>query len=149
MFWYVKGMNSCFSPFEKKMWKINFGTKELIRQSNFIKLIEQQLSIANVSILQMATIAANNSMVKTDFSDVCGTHIHTLKHIWPASVPQLDARSTDDQEVAVRDWSWNIFYGHSLHSADSRRAVSVSGKRMCTILVNCLEDYACSKRVVK
>ena len=36
------------------------------------------------------------------------------------------------------DWSWNIFYGHSLPSADSR--MSVSGERMCTILVNRLED---------
>ena len=43
-------------------------------------------------------------------------------------------RPTGDQEVADltpprsatffrRDWSWNIFYGHSLPSADSRRAV--------------------------
>ena len=43
-------------------------------------------------------------------------------------------RPTDDQEVLGstpaevgnifrRDWSWNIFYGHSLPSADSRRAV--------------------------
>ena len=52
----------------------------------------------------------------------------------PASVAQLDARPTGDQEVAgstpaevgnilCGDWSWNIFYGHSLPSADSRRAV--------------------------
>ena len=33
-----------------------------------------------------------------------------------------------------------IFYDHSLPSADSRRAVSVSGERMCTILVNRLGD---------
>ena len=43
-------------------------------------------------------------------------------------------RPTGDQEVAGQppprsatffrgDWSWNIFYGHSLPSADSRRAV--------------------------
>ena len=43
-------------------------------------------------------------------------------------------RPTGDQEVGVQppsrsatffrgDWSWNIFYGHSLPSADSRRAV--------------------------
>ena len=43
-------------------------------------------------------------------------------------------RPTGDQEVAGStsprsetffrgDWSWNIFYGHSLPSADSRRAV--------------------------
>ena len=40
----------------------------------------------------------------------------------------------------LRDWSWNIFYGHSLPSADSRRAVVSTGERMCTILVNRLED---------
>ena len=38
------------------------------------------------------------------------------------------------------DWSWNIFYGHSLPWADSRSALSVSGKSMRTILVNHLED---------
>ena len=43
------------------------------------------------------------------------------------------------------DWSWNIFYDHSLPSADSRRAVS--GERMCTILVNRLEDKACPVNV--
>ena len=53
----------------------------------------------------------------------------------PASVAQSDARPTSDQEAAGStpagsaiffrgDWSWNIFYGHSRPSADSRRAVS-------------------------
>ena len=55
----------------------------------------------------------------------------TLEHK-PASVAQLDARPTGDQEVAgstpaevgnILSWSWNIYYGHSLPSADSRRAV--------------------------
>ena len=41
-------------------------------------------------------------------------------------------RPTGDQEVVgstpaevgnILSWSWNIFYGHSLPSADSRRAV--------------------------
>ena len=27
------------------------------------------------------------------------------------------------------DWSWNIFYGHSIPSADLRRALSVSGEK--------------------
>ena len=36
------------------------------------------------------------------------------------------------------DWSWNIFYGHSLPSADSRRAVVIFWQ----ILVNRLEDEA-------
>ena len=64
----------------------------------------------------------------------------------PALVPQLDAGLTGDQEVAgstpigsatffCGDWPWNIFYGHSLPCADSRRAVVRSGKRICTILV--------------
>ena len=43
-----------------------------------------------------------------------------------ASVAQLDARLTGEQEVAgsfPADWSWNTSYGHSLPSANSRRAV--------------------------
>ena len=70
----------------------------------------------------------------------------------PALVAQLDACLTGNQEVArlipagrqnsfVEIWSWNIFYGHSLPSTDSRRAVmSVSDERVRTILVNRLED---------
>ena len=42
-----------------------------------------------------------------------------------------------------RDWLWNIFYGHSLPSLIQEGQLSVSGERMCTILVNRLEDYAC------
>ena len=45
------------------------------------------------------------------------------------------------------DWSWNIFYGHSLPSADSGRAVVSFWRRMCTILVNRLEDKACPVNV--
>ena len=55
----------------------------------------------------------------------------------PTSVAQLDAHLTGDQEVAGStsarpagsltffrwDWSWNTLLGHSLPSADSRRAV--------------------------
>ena len=40
------------------------------------------------------------------------------------------------------DWSWIIFYGHSLPPLIQEGQLSVSGKRMCTILVNRLEDYA-------
>ena len=45
--------------------------------------------------------------------------------LFAASVTQLDVRQTGDQEVGnILSWrSWNIFYGHSLSSADSRRAV--------------------------
>ena len=49
-------------------------------------------------------------------------------------VAQLNARPTGDQQVADStpaevgnilsgDWLWNIFYGHSIPSADSRRTV--------------------------
>ena len=38
------------------------------------------------------------------------------------------------------DWSWNIFYGHSLPSADSRRAVVSFWWKNVQILVNRLED---------
>ena len=64
------------------------------------------------------------------------------------SVAHLDAHLTSDQEVADSTPTGsatffylirNIFYGHSLLSADSRRT-SISCERMCTILVNCLED---------
>ena len=51
-----------------------------------------------------------------------------------ASVAQLDAPSDwrpggrglnprQGRQLFRGDWSWNIFYGHSLPSADSRRAV--------------------------
>ena len=57
-----------------------------------------------------------------------------LRASQPASVAQLDAPPTGDQEVAGLtlqgratffrgDWSWNTFYGHSLLFVDSRRAV--------------------------
>ena len=40
-----------------------------------------------------------------------------------------------------QDWSWNIFYGHSLPSADSRRAVcQFLAKECAQVLVNRLED---------
>ena len=53
---------------------------------------------------------------------------------WPALVAQLDVLPTGDQAVVGlipaglatflhEDWSWNIFYGHFLPLADSRRAV--------------------------
>ena len=57
-----------------------------------------------------------------------------LLTIAPASVVQLDARPTGDKGFAGStsagsvtffhgDWSWNTFYGHSLPSANSIRAV--------------------------
>ena len=44
------------------------------------------------------------------------------------------------------DWSWNIFYSHSLLLIQEGQ-LSVSGERMCTILVNHLEDWACPVNV--
>ena len=62
-------------------------------------------------------------------------HLSSFSHTVyiPASVAELDAYPTGDQRVAgstppgrqhsfVESWSWNIFYGHFLPSADSRRA---------------------------
>ena len=68
-----------------------------------------------------------------------------------ASVAQLDVHLTGEEEVVgltptesatiLEIWSWNIFYGHSVPSADSRKdQLSVSGEWMCTELVNRLED---------
>ena len=45
------------------------------------------------------------------------------------------------------DWSWNIFYGHSLPSADSRRAVVSFWRKNVHNTVNRLEDYACPVNV--
>ena len=74
-----------------------------------------------------------------------------------ASVAELDARPTGDQEVAgstptgsatffsVEIWSWNIFYGHSLIlilililslPPNQEGQLFVPGERICTILVN-------------
>ena len=52
----------------------------------------------------------------------------------PASMAHLAARPTYDQEITGSttagsakffrgDWSWNMFYGHFLPFADSRRTV--------------------------
>ena len=67
---------------------------------------------------------------------------------------QLDARPTDDQEVAGSTPAevGNIFMeiDHEIFSTVilslpliQEGQLSVSGKRMCTILVNRLEDSAC------
>ena len=83
-----------------------------------------------------------------DYLFVCLTHAR------PASLAQLDEHQSGDEEIVGSnpagsstyfngDWSWNISYGHYLPSADSRTAIVSSGKRMCTILVNPLEDSAC------
>ena len=59
----------------------------------------------------------------------------------PASAAQLDVRRTGDKEIVgsitaipavffCEDWSWNIFYGHSLPSVDSRAVVSFWQKNM-------------------
>ena len=69
----------------------------------------------------------------------------------PASVAQLDARLTDDQEVAgsTPGWSATLFVeiDHEIFSMVilsirliQEGQLSVSGERMWTILVNRLED---------
>ena len=44
-------------------------------------------------------------------------------------------------------WSWNIFHGHSLLPLIQEGHLSSSGERICTILINRLEDYACPVEV--
>ena len=75
----------------------------------------------------------------------------------PASVAQLDARPTGDQEVAVSTGLGNILswrFDHEIFSTAilsllliQEGQLSVSGKRICTILVNRFEDQACPVNV--
>ena len=67
----------------------------------------------------------------------------------PASVAQLDACPTGNQDVVglTPCWVTNILIGHDIFSMVilslpliQERQLSVSGGRMCTILVNRLED---------
>ena len=65
----------------------------------------------------------------------------------PASVAQLDARPTGDQVVAGSTpaevsniLSWRLIMKYFLRSFSPFSHLSVSGERMCTILVNRLED---------
>ena len=69
----------------------------------------------------------------------------------PASVAQLDAGLTGDQEVAGlipvevgNILSWRLIMKYFLRSFSPflcfKKGRSVSGERMCTILVNRLED---------
>ena len=72
-------------------------------------------------------------------------------HYKPAWVAQLDARPSGDQEVAgLIPTGWQHSFVESDHEIFSMTILSllliqegqlsVSGKRMCTILVNRLED---------
>ena len=45
------------------------------------------------------------------------------------------------------DWSWNIFYGHSIPSAASRSARQFLAKECAQVLVNSLEDETCPGKV--
>ena len=62
---------------------------------------------------------------------VCG------RSCWPSQmgilIIKLRVRSPPRMATFLwREWSWNIFYSHSFLSANSRWALSVSSKRMCT-----------------
>ena len=65
----------------------------------------------------------------------------------PTSVAQLDACLTDDQEVANSTpaglaifFRGDLIMKYFVQSFSPFCLFKVSGKRMCTILVNCLED---------
>ena len=80
---------------------------------------------------------------------------------WPASVAQLDAPS--DWRPGGRGFNPRRGRQHSFLEIDheifstvilslpliQEGQLSVSGERMCTLLVNCLEDSLPSKRVVR
>ena len=76
-------------------------------------------------------------------------------HRLPASVAQLDARPTADKEIPGSTQAedsnillWLIFSMVILSLPLIQEGqLSVSGKRMCTILVNRLEDLACPVKV--
>ena len=62
-----------------------------------------------------------------------------ISSTWPAILAQLDARPTDDQEVGNINheiFSTVILSLPVIHEGQ----LSISGERMCTILVNRLED---------
>ena len=103
--------------------------------------------LACVSAQHMSHKRIRNKCVTQLYAYVTATyayecHMSKFTHVQRASVAQLDAPS--DWRPGGRgfkphpppppppprsatffrgDWSWNIFYGHSLPSADSRRAV--------------------------
>ena len=68
----------------------------------------------------------------------------------PASVAQLDAPPTGDQEVAgsipagsatfFRDLTMKYFLRLFFRPPIQEGQLSASGERMCTLLVNCLEN---------
>ena len=89
------------------------------------------------------------------FCDACpsaSTQLSRRNHLLPASVAQLDACPTGDQEVAGSTLCWdsNILswrFDHEIFfmvilslPLVQEGQLSVSGKRMCTILVTSLED---------
>ena len=85
-------------------------------------------------VINFITLYANSADNKLVIFFLCFPENSIWHFLLPASVAQLDARPTGGQEVVgstpaevgnilCGDWSWNIFYSHSLPSADSRRAV--------------------------
>ena len=65
----------------------------------------------------------------------------------PNADPQFD---TSPVPYFRGDWSWNIFYSHSLLSADSRRVgVSYKRKYVQEVLVNRLVELAQENSVVR
>ena len=123
------------------------GLERIMCNTGFIWLkgqcIKPHFSTLNVYFMNWRCTAWIDFLVRIRQHRISHAVIYTDSHKFthikkPASVAQLDARPTGDQEVAGRpppppppksatfflgDWSWNIFYGHSLPSADSRRSV--------------------------
>ena len=112
--------------------------------SNLPALVNILMSIFNASAdtLKLANIKHVKNLeqgsigyllkIKVEYNQL---HRKRYLHAQPALVAQLDAPSNwrpgghgfnpcpRSATFFCGDWSWNIFYGHSLPSADSRRAV--------------------------
>ena len=76
----------------------------------------------------------------------------------PASAVQKDVHETEDEEAAdstpAGSATFFLEINHEIFSLVilsllliQEEHLSVSGKRMCTILANCLEDLACPVKV--
>ena len=98
-----------------------------------------------LQILNMCTSLGSSTL------SVTYHRVFYLIYIGPASVAQLDARPTGDQEVAgstpAESAILSLRFDHEIFSTIivslppiQEGQWSVSGDRMCTILVNRLED---------
>ena len=100
-----------------------------------VSTAKNEINLFNNHILIVAPVTFAPAGAMTPSAEFLSGKSNSVKTIFvPASVAQLDRHTTADQEVVGSTpamlaplfhgiWSWNIFCSHSIHSADSRRAV--------------------------